>query len=172
MKTPPILPTAPLFSNFVLPPPSTPAPARTLFVALFLWLNGWLRHICCVNFYLVTLWIQFAHNHVKPLISTYHTKTMRCVLCKGVCSQRHKAHTEANRLTRLYKCILTPPFMCSQQLSGITLNELFADIKNLLYFIEFHNVFLCFKDDLHICWLDSIRSNSFHETPGIPREMV
>ena len=45
---PPILPTPSPFSNFVQPPLSPPAPTPTaLSIVLFLWLNGWLRHIWC-----------------------------------------------------------------------------------------------------------------------------
>ena len=43
-----------------------PTPSRTLFVALFVWLNGWSRHIWCVIF-LMTLWIYTftSHSFVK-----------------------------------------------------------------------------------------------------------
>ena len=53
MKTSPILPTS-LFqslSNLPLTSLSPPTPTQTaLSVVLFLWLNGWLRHIWCAIF--------------------------------------------------------------------------------------------------------------------------
>ena len=128
----------------------------TLFVALFLWLNGWFRHIWCYF-----TWWHYGYIHAEPwYLST--TRTLQCVFMQhGVSLMRssntwhgfllylishthtqtktQNTHTRVTRLRHPCKYILTPPVMCSQHLS------VSQWINNLLvpkiYFTEFQNVF-------------------------------
>ena len=105
-----------------------PTPSPALFVALILWLNEWSRHIWCIILY-------YGSTHIQPwYLST--TRNLLCVLCYKTPvywslthnmvfsstliwydTQTHKARTGSNRLKHPFKYILTPPVMCSQQLS-------------------------------------------------------
>ena len=114
-------PPSPILSCRLQPPPPTTHP-----VVLFLWVNGWSRHIW---FYLMISWMctcqalgpwcvsyatrrqiywSLTHDVVfywySDLMS--HTKTH---------IKKHTAHSGASRLTRPY--IFTPTLMCSQQLA-------------------------------------------------------
>ena len=51
----------------------------------------------------------------------------------------NKQHTRADRLTHPYKYILTPPVMCSQQLSVLHWMNNLLILK--FYFTDFHSVF-------------------------------
>ena len=58
---------------YCLPLKFYPTPSPALFVALFLWLNEWSRHIWCIILY-------YGSAHVQPwYLST--TRTLWCVLC-------------------------------------------------------------------------------------------
>ena len=100
-----------------------------------------------------------------PSLST--TKTLLCVW--HTYTQRYTAHSWTNRLTYPYKCILTPPALCSQQLS--VLHWLIHWYQK----ITFHNVFsfrkllTCTKC---ICSLDAIILSSSCETQIILIEIV
>ena len=95
-----------------------------LFVALFLWVNGWSVHNWCVILLITKSQVYwgltcgfFATNLIE-----YHKHPQK---------QRHNAHKGVKRLTHPYKCILTPvlPWMNNLLISKI-------------YFTEFHNVFV------------------------------
>ena len=122
--TPPILPTpTPLCPH--TPPPTLPChyqlpPPLFFSVVMFLWLNGWLRHI----------WCAILLNGKPWYLST--RRTLMCVSCNKASSllksdtlwfftgtliwyQSHTTHTThsgASRLTHLYKYIFAPPFTC------------------------------------------------------------
>ena len=68
--------------------------------------------------------------------------------------QTHTTHSESNRLTQPYKYILTPPAMCSQQLS--VLHWMNNSLISKIYFPQC--LFVC--GSRYICWLDAIRLSS------------
>ena len=76
---------------------------------------------------------------------------------------RHSSQTRANRMTPPYKYILTPSVMCSEQLHQIFVLQ--SSTMSLLFKIY------C-SQKLHICWLDSLRPDSSHETQRILIDMV
>ena len=82
------------------------------------------------------------------------------------------AHTLANRLRHPYKFLLTPPVICSQQLSVLHWTYYLLILK--IYFTEFHNAFSKAKHlkKSHICWLDSIRLSSSHKTQNTDRNGI
>ena len=102
---PSIMPTPLLFFSLSpLPFPSSPLSPTTsctaLFVVLFLWLSG----DCDI--------LDAPLNDIMDLhLSNIVTHKQH--------TQRHTAHSGANRVIHPYKYILTPPVMCSQQLSGL-----------------------------------------------------
>ena len=146
---------------------SNPLPPSALFIASFLWLNGWSHHRTTsdVLLYLMILWICTC----GALVSWYHKDLvcfkqqgihlLRSNIWHGFClysnwynTNKDTQHTQG--LIHPYKYILTPPAMCSQQLS-----VLFANIKSLPNGVP---KCLCFSKitDLYVCWLDSIRLTS------------
>ena len=106
-----------------------------LSVALFLWMSGWLCHIWFVNLLNDTMDLHMstlgtlvlrdpAVCFMKQSIEFTEVWLIICFFASTLIwyhtskhKQRHTACSEVNRLTHPYKCILTPPVMCSQQLS-------------------------------------------------------
>ena len=84
----------------------------------------------------------------------YHTHT-------HTHKQWHTVHTGANRLTYPYKYILTPPVMYSHQLAALHWITFWCQQFTLRSCKIFKNYWLV---ESHICWLDSIRLSSAHET--------
>ena len=156
MKTPPILPN-PFFQFLSASPTSS---STFLLVAFFHRQNGWFCHI-----WRYSTW-SYGSTHWNPW---HHStrKTLLCVLCKKMWSllrydtlwfctrysdlvlhthtqmhtytEIHTAHTGNNRLTPLYKFILTAPAMCSYHLC--TLHWINNLLISKIYFKEFHSVF-------------------------------
>ena len=74
-------------------------------VSLTEWLN--VPHWCVIHLILwIYKWRAWYHCTRTTLLCVSHT-----------CTQRYTAHLETNSLTHPYKNILTPPAICSQQLS-------------------------------------------------------
>ena len=103
------------------------------------------------------------HTPIPPalFVALFHTH-----------KQIHTARTGASRLAHPYN-ILTPPVLCSQQLSVLHwMNNSIIIINNSkIYFTEFHNGFAFWKF-LLICWLNSVRLSSSNETQRILIDMV
>ena len=77
-------------------------------------------------------------------------------------TQRYTAHSGASRLTHPYKYILTPPVMCSQQLSLLQWMNISPISIYFPQFLFLPKIIHLLK--LHICWLDAIRLCSSCET--------
>ena len=110
----------------------------------------------------------YTHTHTHTHTPTHtHTNTQTHTQ-----THKHTARTGANRLTHPYN-ILTPPVLCSQQLSVLHwMNNSIIIINNSkIYFTEFHNGFAFWKF-LLICWLNSVRLSSSNETQRILIDMV
>ena len=124
-KDPLILPT-PLFSNFVPPTPTAHS------IILFLWLNGWWRHIWCaillndiMDLHMRNLGILvpegigcfFMQQGVKFTEVWHKILFFAGTLIWCYTQHKHTQYTEAIRLTHPYEYIFTPPVMWSLQLS-------------------------------------------------------
>ena len=124
LKTPLILPTPP-FSSFVQPTPLLSWPLIDLSVVLFIWLNGWSRHIWCII--LIMLWMYTCQglSSLATLVpegpwcvfnatkhKVYWDQTHNMVFCwfydlilhpyKHAHTERHTGHPGASRLTHSY----------------------------------------------------------------------
>ena len=132
MKTP-LYCLTPFFKFCSTPTLSAPTPTPTaLFVVLFLWRNGWSRHIWCA-----TLINHIMDPHVKPWYLVTEgpwcvfygtrrqvywvlTRDFLLVLWFDITqTQTHTEHPGASRLVHPYKYIFTPLVMRSQQPSSL-----------------------------------------------------
>ena len=104
-KAPPLPPLpSPSLLSHPAPRPRLTSISTAFFVALFLWLNGWLHHIWCYF-----TWWYYGSTHVEP----WYLSTRRTLLCVYI---RHTTHTRDMKLTHPYKNMLKPTIMCSQHL--------------------------------------------------------
>ena len=78
-------------------------------------------------------------------------------------------HSGANKLTHPCKYILTSPVMCSQQL--FVLHWMNNSLISKICFPQCF-CFLKVTSRSHMCWLDSIKVSSSHETQTVLMEMV
>ena len=135
----------PTSSNFVQPPPPLPPPPHTdththcSFFALFLWLNGWLCHVWCVILlnYIMDL------NHMPSQSTLVPEGPVVCFMKQGVkfsdvwhlmwfyasiliCYHKDLQHPQGpiDWHIHIYKYLLAPTVMCSQQLRAIHLENI------------------------------------------------
>ena len=128
-----LLLTTPL-SNFVQTPfPVASNPTAAHSVVLFLWLNGWSRHIWFATFLNDIMDVQMLSlrilmhvlcNKVSTLLRSDTWCRFLLVLWFDITHtnkhkhiQRHKTHLGASRPMHPCKYIFTPTVICSQQLS-------------------------------------------------------
>ena len=97
MKTP-LYCLPPSFSNFVQPSPPSPHPSSLLppipfltahCVVLFLWLNGWSRHIWCA---ILRNYMDVYMSHHRTLICVLCNKASSFIVCIGVSTPLQKHH--------------------------------------------------------------------------------
>ena len=97
MKTP-LYCVPPSFSNFVQPSPPSPHPSSLLppipfltahCVVLFLWLNGWSRHIWCA---ILRNDMDVHMSHHRTLICVLCNKASSFIVCIGVSTPLQKHH--------------------------------------------------------------------------------
>ena len=145
------------------PPPPLPPPIQQNHSPLFLLFCFFGGMGDCatsdVLFYLMTLWIYtcwalylVTQGHCGVVFATRRQFTeaehMTCFFAIILTwyhtnKRRHTAHTGANRMTYPYKYILTPPILCSEQLSVLhSMNKLLTSKIN---FTGFYNVLAVHK---------------------------
>ena len=143
-----ILPIPP-FSNFV-----------QLLLLLFLLHRFFIWMGDCATSDVLFYLMQYGSSHAEPwCLST--TRTLRCVLCNKTSvywnlphdvffasvliwyhthTKTPTVHIGAYRLTHPHKYILTPPVMCSQQLSALY-HRMNNSLISKMYYTEFQNIF-------------------------------
>ena len=102
-----------------------------LSVMLFLWLNGWSRHISCAILLNDNMGVHISSLGILvPERSWCVSFAIRCQIYWGLThnvvfywypdlishTQAHTAHSGASRLTHPYKYMFAPSVVCSQQL--------------------------------------------------------